>query len=422
MQPRFPSPSLSTGLHAAGPSPPGPAATILICLVMACGALFGIAAQISLQRLGLDFDSIRGDVLAHRTATAHFGLAWWAWWLVALGAFFVGPLCVAATRAIVVGCRLMPGLGSFATAFATAVVVVGLAAVAQPRSFPPAADVATNVVVSLLMVIGSTVLAWLGAQLLGGISRDRTAAPLGFRLGGRLRHLQGSAPFPAMALRREGSANSGLPLLRTRRRHPLVHRPFSGARAALVAQLAVLVCAPVSVLAGSNVLLNLSPAGAGRAWNLTRTAVTDTASRSPRQMPLPTDEGSFTVPVATEAPAVPSHVELPAPRQPEISTAIGHRPALSESELTFTKGYPQRRAAQLRAAQLAADMISQPATPQLASAADVAKSDVVDRRLGQGARTPRSSAASRPRIRKYAHVHYRYAAFKREHGEWQWQW
>jgi hypothetical protein len=365
---------------------------------MASGALFGIAAQISLQRLGLDFDSIRGDVLAHRTATPHFALAWWAWWLVALGAFFVGPLCVAATRAIVIGCRLMPGLGSFATAFATAIVALGLAAVAQPRSFPPAAAVATNVVVSLLMVIGSTVLALLGAQLLG--NRDRTATPLGFRLGGRLHHLQGSAPFPAIALRREGSANSGLPLLRTQLRHPLVHRSFSGARAALVAQLAVLVCAPVSVLAGSSVLLHLSAAGPVRAGDPSRTALADTAreTRSRRQIPLPTDEDGVTVPAATEAPAGPGHVELPAPRQPEIPTAIGHRPALSESELTFTKGYPQRRAAQL-----AAGMISQPAIPQRTSA-----------------RTPRSAAASRPRIRKYVHVHYRYAAFKREHGEWQW--
>src|SRR4029077_4132554 len=82
MQPRFPSPSLSTGLHAAGPSPSGPAAIILICLVMASGAAFGIAAQILLQRLGLDFDSIRSDVLAHRAAALHFALAWWAWCLV----------------------------------------------------------------------------------------------------------------------------------------------------------------------------------------------------------------------------------------------------------------------------------------------------------------------------------------------------
>ena len=142
MQPRFPSPSLSTGLHAAGPIPPGPAATILICLVMTSGAAFGIVAQISLQRLGLDFDSMRGDVLAQRAATAHFALAWWAWWLFALGAFLVGPLCVAAARAIVVGYRLMPGLGSFAMAIA----VLGLAAVAQ-RDHLHRRRVATNAVV-----------------------------------------------------------------------------------------------------------------------------------------------------------------------------------------------------------------------------------------------------------------------------------
>jgi hypothetical protein len=121
-------------------------------------------------------------------------------------------------------------------------------------------------------------------------------------------------------------------------------------------------------------------------------------------MPLPTDEGGFTVAVATEAPAVPSRVEVLAPRQPEISTASGHGPALSESELTFTKGYPQRRAAQL-----AAGLISQPAIPQLTSAADVAKSKVFDRRFGQGARIPRSAAASRPRISKHGPVHGRYA-------------
>jgi hypothetical protein len=286
----------------------------------------------------------------------------------------------------------MPGLGLFVIPIA----VLGLAAVAQVRSFPPAATVATNAVVCLLMVIGSTVLALLGAQLLGGFSRNPTAAHLGFLVGGRSRHMQGSAPRPAVALRREGSANSGLSLLRTRRRHPFVHRSFNRARAALVAQLAVLVFAPVSVLAGSNVLVHLGPAGTVHAWNLARTVPTDTASetRARRQIRPPTDEGGFTVPVATEAPAAPGRVELPAARQPEIPTAIGHGPALSESELTFTKGYPQRRAAQL-----AAGMISQPAIPQLTSAADAAH-------------IHRSVAKSHPRIRRYGHVHGRDAELK----------
>jgi hypothetical protein len=188
-----------------------------------------------------------------------------------------------------------------------------------------------------------------------------------------------------------------------------MHRSFTRARAALFAQLAVLVFAPVSVLAGSNILLHLSPGGAVRAWNLSRIVPTDTAgeTRSHRQMLSSSDGGGFTLPVVTEAPAVPSRLELPAARQLEIATAIGHGPALSESELTFTKGYPQRRAAQL-----AAGLSSQPAMPQLTSTADVATSDVFDPRFGQGARIPRSAAASRPRIRKHARVHDRYAEFK----------
>jgi hypothetical protein len=120
---------------------------------------------------------------------------------------------------------------------------------------------------------------------------------------------------------------------------------------------------------------------------------------------LPTDEGGFAVALATEAPAVPSRVELLAQR--EISTAIGHGPVLSESELTFTKGYPQRRAAQL-----AAGLISQPAIPQLTTAAGVAKNEVFGPRFGQGAHTPRSAAESRPRIPRHRHVHDRYAEFK----------
>ncbi len=72
MQPRFLPPSLSAGLHAAGPFPSGPAATMRILFVMATGAVFGIAAQVLLQRLGLSVDSIRDG------ATPHFAFASWA--------------------------------------------------------------------------------------------------------------------------------------------------------------------------------------------------------------------------------------------------------------------------------------------------------------------------------------------------------
>lgn len=396
MQPRFPSPPVSTGLQAAGRFSVGPAATIF---VMACGAAFGIAAQTLLQRAGLDFESMRNDVLAHRTATLHFALAWWACWLLPLGAFLVGPLCTAATHAIVFGGRLMRGLWLAATAIA----VPGLAAVGQLRSFPPAATVTTNAVVSLSVVIGSTVLALLGARLLSGMSHNRTATPLGVRASGR--DLPGTVPIPATPLGREGSANSGLPFPRTRRRHELVHRSFASARAALVA---VFVFAPVSVLAASTVLLHLSPATPVPVWNPWRKTPMGTTSetRSHLQTLLPTDAGGFTIAAATEAPAVPNRVELLAQRQREISTAIGHGPALSERELTFTKGYPQRLAARL-----AAGLISQ-SIPQLTTAAGIARNEVFGPRVAQSARIPRAAAESRLRIPRYRHVRYRYAELK----------
>src|SRR5262249_17443139 len=100
-------------------------------------------------------------------------------------------------------------------------------------------------------------------------------------------------------------------------------------------------------------------------------------------------------------------VELVASRQREISSVIGHGAALSESELTFTKGYPLRRAAQLAAA-----MMSPPAIPQLTTAADVARKDLPGLRLGQGARNPRSAGTSRPHIPQRGRVHDRYAEFK----------
>jgi len=101
----------------------------------------------------------------------------------------------------------------------------------------------------------------------------------------------------------EGSANTGLPLLRTRRGHQLVHQSLSSGRAALVTQLAILVFAPVSVLAGSTVLLHLSPAGMVRAWNQWRMTATRAASetRSRLRTPLPIDDGGFTVPMATRS-------------------------------------------------------------------------------------------------------------------------
>ena len=390
MQPRFPPPSLPTGLHAAGPLPPGPAATIPTCVVMA-GAGFGIAAQTLLQHAGLDFASIRVDMLSHRVATLHFAFAWWACCLFALGAFLVGPLCAAATRAII-GTPLTRGPLWFAIAGA----VLGLAAVAQPRSLPPAAAVATSVLVSLVVVIGSALLALLGAHLVGGISRGRTATPLRAQVGDRLRRWQGSTACPGAPMKREGSANGGLPPRSTRGRHQWAHQSSSSARAALVTPLAVLVFAPVSVLASSAIVLHSGPAAAFRAWNLWRTTPTNTLGEArPRTATLvPADTSSLTVAIAIEAPALPDLIELSAPQRREFSVALGHGAAISESDLTFTKGYPQRRAAQL-----AAGLISEAMIPQVTTAATVANNE------------------SRPRVARHRHAHARFAESGRKRGE-----
>src|SRR5262249_24224342 len=198
-----------------------------------------------------------------------------------------------------------------------------------------------NWIVGLLVLPGSAILALLGARLLGRMSRAPTFAV----------DSPGSIPRPATPLRSEGSANSGLPLLWTRRPHQWVRRSPWGARAALVTQLVVFVFAPASVLAGSTLLIHLTPAGTVQPSNPSRLTPTQTASGPPSRLlvQLPTDEGALTVAIVTEAPAVPIRDKSVASRRPDISSAIGHGAALSESELTFTKGYPQRRAAQLAA-------------------------------------------------------------------------
>src|SRR5262249_10562993 len=66
--------------------------SVAVCVVLASGAAFGMAAQAALHHFALDFGSIHSDLIADRTATARSATAWWAWWLAAVAAFFVGPL------------------------------------------------------------------------------------------------------------------------------------------------------------------------------------------------------------------------------------------------------------------------------------------------------------------------------------------
>src|SRR5262249_59410291 len=112
---------------------------VVVCVVLASGAAFGMAAQAALQHVALDFGSIHGDLIVNRTASARSAAAWWAWWMVAVAAVFVGPLSAALARTLIANWWLMRGL----RLAATAAVVLVLAAIGwrpappSPRPLPP---------------------------------------------------------------------------------------------------------------------------------------------------------------------------------------------------------------------------------------------------------------------------------------------
>lgn len=56
--------------------------SVLVCMVLTAGALFGMAAQTALAHLGLDLTSVRDDLIFGRVAQSRSALAWWAWWLL----------------------------------------------------------------------------------------------------------------------------------------------------------------------------------------------------------------------------------------------------------------------------------------------------------------------------------------------------
>jgi hypothetical protein len=86
-------------------------------------------------------------------------------------------------------------------------------------------------------------------------------------------------------------------------------------------------------------------------------------------------------------------VELPAPepRQREITATVGYGGPIRESDLTFTKGYSRRRAAQL-----AANLTSPPTIPQLTAPINIKRIRASSLRLTQQERhVSRSSADNR---------------------------
>jgi hypothetical protein len=352
-------------------------------VVLAAGAGFGTAAQAALEHLGLDFASIHNDLIAGHAARMRSALAWWCWCMVPLGAFFVGPSSAALTRTVVANWWRLRAVRLCVTAGA----VLGLAAIGQLRPAPSTFAFTTNAALGLLVVVGSTLLAALGARVLGSLSA--TAGPARMRNPDRP-----FAPLPAApSWRGGGSAVAGLPFLRFRERHPLAPGPFSLGRLALVAGLALVVFAGVSALGGATALLNSAAPGVVRTLAASWLPPPDSRARTVALALLPVEPPRRVVmpPVALLDVPPPKPVESPEPRQRAISASVGYGgPAIAESELTFTKGYSRRRAAQL-----AANMTSLPTIPQLTAAINIKKIRAASLRFTQDRRVNRTVADNR---------------------------
>jgi len=393
--------------------------TVVLCVILASGAAFGTAAQAALQHLGLDFSSIHNDLIAGHAARARFAVAWWSWCMAVAAAFFVGPLSAALTRAIVANWWRMRALRLGVTAAA----VLALAAIGQLRPAPSTFAVTTTAALDLLVVAASTLLAALGARVLGSIGPN--AAPAGMRL-------PVSAPLAAASpWRGGGSAVAGLPFLRFRARHPLAPGPFSFGRLALVAVLACLVLAAVSALGGATVLLDALAPAALRHLLAARLPPAEAGSQARTlvlaMLPVEPRTRVIMPPVALLDLPPPKPIEPPEPRQRAITASVGfYGPVLAESELTFTKGYSRRRAAQL-----VANMTSLPSIPQLTAAINIKKIRAASLRFTQERRLNRTSAdnrytvdyrrfadSNRSRASRQARAHNRYVDRQARYAEY----
>lgn len=367
----------------------------MFCIVLASGAWFGMAALAALQHVGLDFGSIHDDLIVDHAPKARSVVAWWAWCLVPIAAFLVGPLSAALTRTLVANWWLLRGpmLG------ATAAVVLGLAAVGTLRPAPSTLAFTTNAVLGLLVVAGSSLLAWFGARILGEVREKATPAQL------RTASSRTSSPLPVASLPLGGgSTKCGLPLRRLRRRYALAPGYWSIGRPAVLALLATVLVATVSVVGSASVLLDTVAPGAVRELAASWLPAGAASRARPLVLALlPTEPPRPVVmpPVTLLDAPPPKPVEPPVPRQRAISASVGYGGAVSESELTFAKGYSRRRAAQL-----AANMTSLPSIPQLTASININKIRAASLRFAQADHRINRSAAD-----------YRYVADNRSYGD-----
>lgn len=296
--------------------------SVLVCMVLTAGALFGMAAQTALAHLGLDLTSVRDDLIFGRVAQSRSALAWWAWWLLPVASFLVGPICVALVRYVSAVWGRLRGLRLLGLAAA----VLALACVGHLPTRPPALHLGAGAALGALVALLSSALAMVGARW----TRETVREP---RSLAGLAHERSSGfdPVPDWQPRRGGgSVECGMPV-RFRPVPALAPRYRQRGRLVSVPVLALAALAAISAMSGAAVMLELIAPGSMRELlasmppTLSSPEVLAAAAR-------PTDDGGGPRP----------HAAIP----------------MSASEFTFTKGYARRHAAEVAVKQVAAELVT----------------------------------------------------------------
>ena len=283
-------------------------ASVLVCVVLTSGALFGVAAQITLDHFGLDLASIGDNLLVDRIAQTRSALAWWAWWLLPVAAFFVGSASVAVIRTLAAYWWLLRR----SRLVLSAAPVLALGAIGHLSAAHSLAFGAGTTVRGLVAIL-SALLAALGASWANAAARKVSA--LSRPEDGRSRSFD--PLLKPQPWRGGGSVESGIPGRRVRPEHSFVPSVPMFGRWAIAATMALVVVAAAAAVSGAAVVLELLTPGSVRellAW---------TAPPAPEPQP------NTVVPPTRESAGPRPRAVIP----------------MSASEYTFAKGFAKRRAA-----------------------------------------------------------------------------
>ena len=297
--------------------------SVLVCMVLTAGALFGMAAQTALAHLGLDLTSVRDDLIFGRVAQSRSALAWWAWWLLPVASFLVGPICVALVRYVSVVWGRLRGLQLLGLAAA----VLALACVGHLPTRPPALHLGAGAALGALVALLSSALAVVGARWTRATVREPRSLP-------GLAHERSSSfdPVPDWQPRRGGgSVECGMPV-RFRPVPALAPRYRQRGRLVSAAVLALAALAAISAMSGAAVMLELIAPGSMR----------ELLASTPPTLSPPEVLAAAARPTDDDDGGARAHAAIP----------------MSASEFTFTKGYARRHAAEVAVKQVAAELVT----------------------------------------------------------------